>query len=164
MFSKKFINSQSHNLLDISIPVMYYICCENVRYSDIKFLPIQHRWQIILFLYRLRPTGRHVKCSLLKQFTTKFLQKRNLYSPRYFSLWKFVMPFLKVNIKHRKVERLLFLKMIFSSIFIQFVMISKADALPDIIKIGKLLKKSFKGILKANLNYFQEDYLTLPTR
>ena len=47
------------------------------------------------------------------------------------------MPFLKVNIKHRKVERLLFLKMIFSSIFIQFVMISKADALPDIIKIGK---------------------------
>ena len=56
------------------------------------------------------------------------------------------MPFLKVNIKHRKVERLLFLKMIFSSIFIQFVMISKADALPDIIKIGKLLKKSFKGI------------------
>lgn len=74
------------------------------------------------------------------------------------------MPFLKVNIKHRKVERLLFLKMIFSSIFIQFVMISKADALPDIIKIGKLLKKSFKGILKANLNYFQEDYLTLPTR
>ena len=47
------------------------------------------------------------------------------------------MPLLKVNIKHRKVERLLFLRMMFSSIFLQFVIISNTEALPDIIKIGK---------------------------
>ena len=47
------------------------------------------------------------------------------------------MPLLKVNIKHRKVERLLFLRMIFSSIFLQVVIISNTEALPDIIKIGK---------------------------
>ena len=47
------------------------------------------------------------------------------------------MPLLKVNIKHRKVERLLFLRMMFSSIFLQVVMISNTEALPDIIKIGK---------------------------
>ena len=56
------------------------------------------------------------------------------------------MPLLKVNIKHRKVERLLFLRMMFSSIFLQVAMISNTEALPDIIKIGKPLKKSFKGI------------------
>ena len=47
------------------------------------------------------------------------------------------MPLLKVNIKHRKVERLLFLRMMFSSIFLQVAMISNTEALPDIIKIGK---------------------------
>ena len=47
------------------------------------------------------------------------------------------MPLLKVNIKHRKVERLLFLRMMFSSIFLQFVIISNTEALPDIIKIGE---------------------------
>ena len=47
------------------------------------------------------------------------------------------MPLLKVNIKHRKVERLLFLRMMFSSIFLQVLMISNTEALPDIIKIGK---------------------------
>ena len=47
------------------------------------------------------------------------------------------MPLMKVNIKHRKVERLLFLRMMFSSIFLQFVIISNTEALPDIIKIGE---------------------------
>ena len=54
------------------------------------------------------------------------------------------MPLLKVNIKHRKVERLLFLRMIFSSIFLQVVMISNTEALPDIIKIGKRMADGAK--------------------
>ena len=51
------------------------------------------------------------------------------------------MPLMKVNIKHRKVERLLFLRMMFSSIFLQFVIISNTEALPDIIKIGEKAAK-----------------------
>ena len=61
------------------------------------------------------------------------------------------MPFLKVNIKHRKVERLSSLRMIFSSIFIQFLITSKTEALPDIIKIGKVGIKSRGNLPKSLL-------------
>ena len=106
---------------------------------------------IILTLSRSPLSGRHVKSSLLKQFTTKFLQKLNFLWPRYFSLHNLVMPFLKVNIKHRKVERLSSLRMIFSSIFIQFLITSKTEALPDIIKIGKVGIKSRGNLPKSLL-------------